>query len=804
MRLPDALMTVRGRWRGLILCLALLLLVGPPASSFPDEIIVAFGESFPPIVFRDADGRPTGADIAIWRLWSERTGIPVEFRLMKWSEALPALERGEVDVVDGVSRTPAREQDLDFSVAYGELRSYIYYDEKLGASLDLDDLKNHRTGVIDGTDMEEYLRRTMPQIELVEYGGPAELVAAARRDEIDAFIGVDLSADYHLDRQRDGDGDEITHGEDALAASLLHMAVREGNHEVLDLVNRGLAMITEKERRKIFKEWTGVGMAGPIDLEWIFWLGGSLLLTAVFLFTWNTVLRRRVAVATREVREKETRFRALIESSSDWIWEVDTNYVYTYVSPRVRDLLGYEPEEVIGKSPFDLMPGAEAERVREIVMPLMAEGKPLESVENRNLHRDGHTVLLESSGLPILDRRGRVKGYRGVDRDITERKSLEAQLHHSQKMEAIGQLAGGVAHDFNNQLQAILGFTHLLLGQEGFGAPARTHLNEVRKAAERAAVLTRQLLTFGRRETLKPRNLDLGALIRSMTEMLTRVLGERIELEVRTAAGLQAVRIDPGQVEQVVMNLCINARDAMPDGGMLAIETGNVRIDEARSGLEPGDYVELVVRDTGTGIDDAVLGHIFEPFYTTKGVGKGTGLGLATVYAIVDRHRGRVEVESRPGDGACFRVLLPANGEAVEVEDVPETPVPGRGTETILVAEDEQIVRELTVEVLSDAGYRLLVAVDGDEAVEVFTRHRDEISLVILDVVMPGRGGREVHDHVRAARPDLPVLFCSGYSYSALTKGQLPPGGGDLLQKPYTPAELLARVRKLTEEGQTP
>ncbi|MEN8151908.1 MAG: transporter substrate-binding domain-containing protein, partial [Planctomycetota bacterium] len=475
--------------------LALVLLAAPPVSSRPEKIVVAFGEAFPPMAYRE-NGRPAGADVEIWRRWSEETGVAVEFRLMPWPEAIPALLRGDVDVVDGVSRTADREADLDFSSAYGELRSYIYHDAQIDGPLDLDDLRRIPTGVLAGTDMEEYVRGAAREIRL--YRSPTELLEGIRRDEIDAFVCVDLVTEWHQNRIRSGEV-VLSRGLDALRSSLLHMAVREGEADLLALVNEGLAKIPEEERHEIFERWTGVSMGVPPDLSWLFWLGGAVLIAAALLFTWNAVLQRKFRRATREIREQELRFRELIESTSDWIWEVDTASVYTYVGPTVRELLGYEPEEMLGRTPYDLMPIDEARRVRRIVAPMMEQGRLIENIENRNLHKDGRAVLLETSGVPIRDGEGRVVGYRGVDRDITERKSLEAQLAHSQKMEAIGQLAGGVAHDFNNQLQAILGYTHLLQKQDPPSGAAKSHLQEIRRATERSAALTKQLLTFGRR-----------------------------------------------------------------------------------------------------------------------------------------------------------------------------------------------------------------------------------------------------------------------------------------------------------------
>jgi signal transduction histidine kinase len=389
------------------------------------------------------------------------------------------------------------------------------------------------------------------------------------------------------------------------------------------------------------------------------------------------------------------------------------------------------------------------------------------------------------------------------ERAQEQRAILERRLRQAQKMEAVGQLAGGVAHDFNNYLQAVSACMETSMTGLPMEHPVRADLEQVRKATERSAALTRQLLTFSRRETLQLEALDLNEVIERVTQMLGRVIGENVELTVEAEAGLRTILADRGQIEQVLMNLCINARDAMPEGGTLRIETKNVFVDREMvnraPGVKEGDYVLLQVADSGMGMAPEVRDRIFEPFFTTKDVGEGTGLGLSTVYAIVEQHGGWVELVSQPGEGARFDIYLPAGSRVGPAREHHVSPEEARGgNETLFFAEDDELVRNLTIRILERAGYRLIVASDGEEAIRLFEERGDEVDLAVLDVVMPRKSGKDVHDVIKASNPDIPVLFSSGYSYSDLGPDRLPEGS-QLILKPYNPSELLARIREVLD-----
>ncbi len=511
---------------------------------------------------------------------------------------------------------------------------------------------------------------------------------------------------------------------------------------------------------------------------------------------------RREAEAA--LRESEQRFREMLEAVQLAAVMLDLDGRITFCNEHLAKLTGWTREELEGRDWFDtLLPETARADARATYFERTSQGSLQAHFERPLMTRSGEIRQLAWDATLIRDPQGRVVGVARLGRDVTELRRLEEQYRQAQKMEAVGQLAGGVAHDFNNILQVILGYVDL--AQHGLtrGREPYPELDQIAQAASRATALVRQLLTFSRRQPLRPQRLDLDQVITGMTKMLQRILGENIELLFGGPGGLPAVWGDPGHVEQVLVNLCVNARDAMPRGGSIRVTTGAADLDPSVAlrfpWARPGRFVALTVADTGTGMTPEVMEHLFEPFFTTKEVGKGTGLGLATVYGIVRQHGGVIEASSNPGQGSTFSVYLPVAAEdepQVEVRQGESVPAAVHG-ETVLVAEDDDQVRSLAAEILERAGYRVLVARDGNEALALFGREGDRVDLFVLDALMPHASGEEVWNVIRAQRPDARVLFCTGYSASSL--GSASPAGGDVsvLQKPFTSAELLARVREL-------
>jgi two-component system cell cycle sensor histidine kinase/response regulator CckA len=505
-----------------------------------------------------------------------------------------------------------------------------------------------------------------------------------------------------------------------------------------------------------------------------------------------------------QLRESEERFAAFMNSGSVVAMMRDAKGRFVYVNRAYEELVGKTAREILGKTPLDVWVPETAEVLAENDQKVFSAGHVLELHEKTvNLageHREWLTIKF-----PFLDRKGDAF-VGGVSLDITERNSLEEQLRQSQKMEAVGRLAGGIAHDFNNLLTIITGYSELLLGSSTLDPDHRSKIHELKKAGERAALLTRQLLAFSRKQVLAPRMLDLNSVIENLQKMIQRLIGEDIEFVTIPHAPLNMVKADPGQVEQIIMNLVVNARDAMPGGGRLTIETANVEFDEeyVRSHVPsvPGHYVMIAVSDTGSGIDPETQRHIFEPFFTTKETGKGTGLGLATVYGIVKQSDGFIWVYSEQGVGSVFKIYFPRVME--QAESTPEArQVSDRlqGTETILVAEDEAALRTLICETLRVHGYTVLEASDGINAVRRSEGYGNPIHLLIADVVMPRMSGRELARRITSARLETGVLYISGYTDDAIVQhGVLDPNTA-FLQKPFTPASLARKVRLVLSQN---
>src|SRR2546426_1072509 len=507
--------------------------------------------------------------------------------------------------------------------------------------------------------------------------------------------------------------------------------------------------------------------------------------------------------AEAALRASEERFRALVENSSDALFLIDAEGRVTYVAASSQRHLGWKPDEMLGQSVFDFLHSDD----RELAGIRMTEAlqRPGETVaaEVRFKHADPTWRIMKAVGVNRL-KDPSVGAIIVNARDITERRKLEEQLRQAQKMEAVGQLAGGVAHDFNNLLTAILGYCNLMIDDIPKEDPLRQDLEEIKSAGERAAALTRQLLAFSRRQMLQPQVVDLNALVRQLEKLLRRLISEDVELVTALAPSLPAVKVDPASIEQVLVNLAVNARDAMPDGGRLTIETSTVELDSSYVGTHPsvvpGRYVMLTGSDTRQGMDAATRARIFEPFFTTKDQGKGSGLGLATVYGIIQQSGGSIWVYSEPGQGTSFKVYLPTT------ESTASTRASDRGGdsakkgwETVLLVEDEDAVRALAREVLRRHGYVVLEARHGLDALRLAERHPDTIHLMVTDIVMPHMSGRDLADRLAEVRPKMKVLFMSGYTDHAAMHRHLTPGAA-FLQKPFTPETFARKVRSMLDE----
>jgi PAS domain S-box-containing protein len=485
-------------------------------------------------------------------------------------------------------------------------------------------------------------------------------------------------------------------------------------------------------------------------------------------------------------------------------WSVDQRILEW--NPAAERIFGYRREEVLNRAGLAFLTAdAERAQVEEAWKELLSRGTGFRTTV-RNRTRDGRYIICDWYNSPILDGNRMVVGVASLVDEITESMALEEQLRQSQKLEAVGKLAGGVAHDFNNILTAITGHTSLLLGALAPDTPLRADAEAIKQAADRAAGLTNQLLAFSRKQVRAPRVLELPQVVRTLDPLLRRLIGEHISLTTRTVGPPAHVRADPSQLDQVVLNLAINARDAMPNGGAVLIETALVDLDAARGrylgGLVPGRYGLLTVSDNGPGMDEETRARIFEPFFTTKAMGQGTGLGLSTVYGIVQQSGGYVRVSSAPGAGASFLVYLPhVDAPVDQPAPLPSATVPPRGHETVLLAEDEDAVRRLVSKTLRAQGYRVLDAPDGPAALALAAAHSGPVDLLLTDVVMPGMSGRELAERLSLARPGTRVLFMSGYAADTMDRHGVTEGGQSFLPKPFTLDELARKLRDVLDHN---
>lgn len=529
---------------------------------------------------------------------------------------------------------------------------------------------------------------------------------------------------------------------------------------------------------------------------------GFVTITAALLYFLVRHQLRGHEESKRALHDTESRFRELVENATYGIFRCTEDGVFLAANTAFVELLGCKTKEDLKRHGRLRDIFEEAAEAEQLASEIRAGGR-VERAETHWRKKDGTMIIVQLRGRGVPDPKTQGIVFEGIVEDVTERRALEKRNQLLQKFEAIGKLAGGVAHDFNNVLGAVIGYTELALQRAPQDSEICRYLETIEDQGQRGAGLTRQLLAFARRQILEPRNVDVNQIVEETLALLKNAIGAHIDVRLVLAPELSVARVDPTQLEQVLMNLCLNARDAMPQGGQLLVETRNVDLDEEYcrrySYAQPGRYVLLLVSDTGTGMDKATIAHIFEPFFTTKEPGKGTGLGLATVYGIVKQHGGLIHAYSEPGHGSIFRVYLPVgSGKAELQQKASEDEAPG-GAETILLAEDHDAGREMAKEALERLGYTVLVAATGEEAVREFRAHSDRIAMVILDIVMPKLTGPEAYGQMCTIKPDVPVLFATGYSTESELLKAITDREHPLVQKPYTIRLLARKVREVID-----
>jgi PAS domain S-box-containing protein len=602
-------------------------------------------------------------------------------------------------------------------------------------------------------------------------------------------------------------GDDLQFALAGLAAAVTFVLVNHALLAVMLRLGRGHSFresgLFSPSNLAIELAIAGLGVALGAFAEFNPWLLPALLAPLL--------LAHRSFSTIALLRESEERFRTMFESAPTTMMMLGADGRLVAVNRSAELLLGYDENELVGGDTSVLRHPDDAEEVAALLDEVVSGERDLFRRESRYIRKDGETVVVQLAVALARDADGQPDYVIAMAEDVTEQKTLEERLRQSQKLEAIGRLAGGVAHDFNNMLTAIGGYTALALEHAERGSALHADLEEVRKATDRAALLTRQLLAFSRKQVLVPELLNLNGVVLELETMLRPLIGEDVVLTTELDPALGPIEADPGQLQQVVMNLVVNARDAMPSGGRVTIATANAELGENDDAIEPGRYVTLTVRDTGEGIDEETLLQIFEPFFTTKDAGKGTGLGLATVYGIVKQSGGYVAVESEVGIGSAFTIYLRRADGIVQPPSEPipmhvpliaahPAPVPSRAAARVLVVEDEEVIRGLVDQVLRAEGYEVVVAADGDEALEAASRM--PVDVLLTDLTMPGIGGHELAERLRERAPGLKVMFMSGFAERGdFSASALPPLTA-FLEKPFTFSMLTERMRELVEDAQ--
>jgi two-component system cell cycle sensor histidine kinase/response regulator CckA len=792
------------------------------------SLIVVSDDNYPPYVFREASGRVRGIIPDQWALWERKTGVKVELRAMPWSEAQQTMREGRADIIDTIFFTEERAKLFDFTPAYARIEVPVYAHKTLGGMGDLSSLKGFTIGVKTGDAVIDFL--TLRGIrDLKEYPSYEAIILAAKSQEIKVFSVDQPAAVYFL--YKHSIQNEFRQSF-VLYTGEFHRAVAKNHPDLLHLVQDGFERISRREYRAIDRKWMG----SPFLLreflrQWRPWIisGVAAILALVM---GNVLLGRRVHARTAELRtavadlrqglaarrESENALRAsreylatVFDSINDalFVHDAQTGTVID-VNRRVCEMYGFSSREealsvdleslCAATPPYALADG------KEWMRKAFTEGP--QSFEWHARHHDGHLFWVETNIRKVkigTDDRliVTVRDITDRKRAETERAALQEQLIHAQKLESVGRLAGGVAHDFNNMLQAILSYTEMAIEQVPPDQPLHNDLLEIQKAAQSSSHLTRQLQTFARKQLVAPTALNINSAIDAMSGMLRRLIGEDIHFEWKPGRNIGAVMMDHGQLDQIVVNLCVNARDAIgKKPGHIAIETRNVEITPAEADqfadITSGAYVLLSIRDDGSGMSPETRERIFEPFFTTKPLGHGTGLGLSIVYGIVKQNRGSIRVGSEPGKGTIFQIHLPhyASEQPAHVPPADAGPPTPAASRTILLVDDEETILRITERILDNLGYRVFATSSPMEALRLFDQHMNEIDLLIADVIMPDIRGPEMARLMLKQRPKLKHLFISGHAADLLAGQERSRNHSNYIQKPFSRETLAQKVRE--------
>jgi PAS domain S-box-containing protein len=770
------------------------------------EIVFVSQTRYPPFEFKTSEGEPTGMAIELARWMAKRAGVAARFTDTSFQQAQAALLDGEADVLTSFFFSERRARKFNFTRPNFQVPASIFTRFENSDIQRLEDLEGKRVAMQKGDYAHEVLLSRGIAAEIVDtedFGESADLVVKGLAD---AVIGDEQIVLYHL----------LVHGlidrakivGPPLYTGLNCMATGKDNLVLAGILDR-LAAEAEREGviEEINRKWLGAWHDRGLP-SWVRYLAlaaGAALVSVFLVWFWNLRLRQLVGQRTAALEQHEKRLAYLslaVESLGEMVVVTDLEHRITYANSAVERALGYRPGDLIGRPSaefFEGVPGNPPD-LREWIRS--SSRSPVWRGELNNRRRDGSLIRVYLSLTPLLDPAGKIIGTVGVSMDITERRELEEQLRHSQKLEAIGQLAGGVAHDFNNILAGALGYLELIKASVGEENELFPQLDAVERLLWRGSELTGALLAFSRKGAWQREPLDLNRAVKEVAAIVERTAGKNHELVLRLAPGLRSAWGDRSQIHQVIMNLALNACEAMKRGGKLTISTRNVeagdRIYRVQPDLKKSPAVAVSFADTGPGIPEEIRERIFEPFFSTKEDKTGVGLGLAVVKGIVDRHGGCIEVENGKGRGVVFTVYLPATDESELPPEEPPAPIP-TGSEKILLVDDNPDFRAVAEDMLVQLGYTVLTAAGGREAREILEREGWEIELVILDMIMKGLSGPETFRSLRELRPGLPILICTGYAVDEIAGRLLDDQPCLLLKKPFPRREMAEKLRKLLD-----
>ncbi|MBF0232689.1 MAG: transporter substrate-binding domain-containing protein [Desulfamplus sp.] len=785
------------------------------------KIIVNNESGWPPIIDIDQHGNPLGIVIDYQRLLERKLNF--KFKLDKpdsWENFMERFRTGKIHVNNNLQRTPEREQTALFTEPYIKIPNAIIVRKENKSSLALDKMTGMEIAVTRNFAIHDHIKKKYDYLNLIPLDDDEKCLLATATKNVDAAV-VNLAVASYIIENKGIANLRIAGYSDY--SNQLCFASRKDWPILNRILEKGLSLITQAEKDAIYRSWISLESM-PFYKNRDFWIiicGVTFFFIAFLLMiiVWNRSLKRLVDQRTEKLvrqtedlknevewrkqaeeslKESEERFRSLSDGSMEALFFTKDGFCIE-ANNAAAEIFGYQsPSEFIGRFGTDII----APESHEIVKKHMLKNNfnPYEAV---GIRRNGQKfpISIRAKSMSYKD-----KGVVRVTSitDITERKSLEAQLIQAQKMESVGRLAGGVAHDFNNMLGVILGHTELALLKAEEDNDLISDLKEIQNAAKRSANLTKQLLAFARKEIISPKKLDLSDTVESMLNMLRRLIGEDIDLVWKPSSHLWPVKMDPSQIDQILANLCVNARDAIDGVGKLTIETGIKTFDEEyckeHAGFIPGDFVMLAVSDNGCGMEKDTLANLFEPFFTTKEVGKGTGLGLATIYGIVKQNNGFINVYSEPGLGSTFKIYLPRLVAKEDTDkEVPEKKAAAGGSETILLVEDEPMILDMTTTMLEMSGYTVLAAASPDEAIRLAKDHTGKIHLLMSDVVMPEMNGRDLAGQINDLYPDIRLLFMSGYTSNVIAHHGILDDGVEFMQKPFSMADMSAKVRELLD-----